>query len=454
MRPLSYTSLLIGALAAGLLASPLQADPSDSEAASQHKYDLGQPGPYAAGFTHYVTIDRSRPGDGGQYRHRPIAVYVWYPVDRRTIRPKTPEAIYPLDPLYGKAPESRSTHWETYGLDPAYRQVHPSADAPFPLLVFSPGAFSLPTRSISLGTRLASHGFVVAVPYHFGDGTLGEPTDPSIAVQMRTMLYHRPRDLSYVLTDLLRRNRKPSNLIEGTIRPGQVAAGGFSLGGYAAMALAGGDDDVCDLPDNVMTAGILDADPPAELCEPTRPDRRFKAIVPRDGSSQFLHFRELRRIRVPAMGLGEEWTTLELQGVASWQARQHAALSERPAYRIDVFNTNHLSFEDLCEDIQVAVDLGLMTKEEGDAHYQALCVGVTPAAVVHDLVNKYTLAFLKTYLTHERGYAHLLTPQWALKKEQYVEFFDRERVPARWIKADWPLDTVYFAHQPGTQVHE
>jgi len=50
------------------------------------------------------------------------------------------------------------------------------------------------------------------------------------------------------------------------------------------------------------------------------PDPRIKAIVTLDGSNQVLHFAELTRVQVPALGIGEEWNA-----VMDWQARQHAA---------------------------------------------------------------------------------------------------------------------------------
>lgn len=260
--------------------------------------------------------------------------------------------------------------------------------------------------------------------------------------------------MSFLLTELLSRNQSPGNLLRGTIRPDQIAAGGWSLGGYAALALAGGDDDSCDisdLPPGPLTSIKITR---GDWCRPILPDPRFKAIVSHDGSSWALHFDEMKRISVPVLSMGQEWGKLLTSmgpDEASWHARQHAATSGNPSYRLDVFNANHTSFSDGCEELMVIRDLvpEFMTPELFAAQYGSKCIGVTSASVVHGLVAKYTAAFLKTYLAGESGYGQILTPEWTLTREPYVEFFTRERLSADSITTDWPDDSAYFQHQEG-----
>jgi hypothetical protein len=409
------------------------------------------------GFTSYTVTDLSRPGDGGQYPNRPIPVHVWYPADPQAIGPGAQEAIYPLDPLYGQVADSYSSDWEKYGIDPAFQGPAPSASRPFPLLVFSPGWGAPAFAHTSIGARLASHGFVVAVPYHFGDWWWPwEPTFDPITVAT----YNRPLDVSLVLTDLVEKSQAGGHLLQGTIRADQVAAGGWSLGGYAAMVLAGGDDDVCDTPFGPLYEYVGETLPPGNWCVPAYPDPRFKAIVPMDGSGWLLHFRELSRITVPAMGMGQEWSTLASDPVfASWHAREHAAYSGHPAYRVDVFNTNHQSFSDICEANQVLDDLvngGRVPAEVWPPWLVALldelfCTGVTPSGEVHQVVDKYEIAFLKTNLAGVPGYQDVLTPGWALAREPLVEFFVTEKRNPSSISEDWPGDFLYFPHQPGSE---
>jgi predicted dienelactone hydrolase len=412
--------------------------------------DPGEKGPFAVGFTSLMIADPARLGDGGQYTFRPIPVFVWYPVDPDAIGDSTPLAVYPLDPLYqgapaGGLPELTSIELEKYGIDRAYEAPPVAARRPFPLLVFSPGFGVPPWVHASIGTRLASHGFVVAVPYHFGDAWW--PWEPSHPIDV--VCFNRPRDVSFALTELLTKNRTAGDLLQGAVSPSQVAAGGWSLGGYAATTLAAGDDDVCDTP-----FGNL-ADPaPCVLPLPRRaePDPRFKVIVPLDGSSWILHFEELARVGVPSMGMGEEWSTLAVDPIfASWQARQHAAFSGHPNYRADVFGTNHQSFSDLCADIPMLGDLNIWDPATVDFFTSILCTNITPPADTRRLVGKYLIAFLKTNLAGESGYQSILTPGYALTSEPLIEFFATEKRSPSSIQQDWPSDFVYFTHQPGSQ---
>jgi predicted dienelactone hydrolase len=410
--------------------------------------ELAVQGPFEIGFTSFVLTDSSRPGDGDAFLNRPIPVYVWYPVDPESIDSSTPEAVYPLDPLYVTSLAATSGNWEAYGMDPAYQEPDPSSAGPFPLLMFSPGWGAPAWMHTSIGTRLASHGFVVAIVYHFGDQWWPwEPPYDNLALAS----WNRPRDVSFTLTELLNRNAMPGNLLHELLMPDAVAAGGWSLGGYASMVLAAGDDSVCDKfyePGMEWTLPLPDG-----LCGPSPPDPRIKAIVPLDGSNQLLYFEELARVRIPAMGIGEEWGYLELTDpeFASWQARQHAAFSGHPRYRVDVFNTNHQSFSDTCEGVRVLGDLGLLSADDVAGLLALFCDGMTPSAEVHTLVNQYLIAFLKAHLRGQNRYQRLLTPGYALTRQPLIEFFVNEKRSPNSIDDDWPDDFIYFMHQPGSE---
>jgi hypothetical protein len=69
------------------------------------------------------------------------------------------------------------------------------------------------------------------------------------------------------------------------------------------------------------------------------------------------------------------------------------------------------------------------------------------------LMAKYAIAFLRTVLARESGYQNILTPGYALTREQYIEFFVTEKRNPNSISENWPswpdLKT-YFMHQPGS----
>lgn len=419
----------------------------------------GAPGPFAAGHTSYVIHDTSRSGarpndDTFALTGRPIAVSVWYPVDRESISATTPPAVYPLDPLYRRVPDSTSLDWEAYGLDPAWEAVRPSRAGPFPLLVFSPGATMPNYLHTSLGARLASHGFVVAVPHHFG--MQWWPWEP-LMDEMAALAFDRPLDMSFLLTDLLVRNERRRDLLSRTIRPHQVAAGGWSLGGYAALVLAGArDDSVCDVfaANFPTTEDPYGRPPPEWTCAPAEPDPRIKAFVGLDASSQVLHFWELSGVRVPSLGIGETFATLSAwypPPMESWQARQHAAISGHPNYRVDVANAIHPSFGDWCETGHLLVDKGYDAAYMGGffGMFLPLVCGpdIIAPADLHRIVSTYMVAFLKTELADKDGFERYLAPGYAGRVEPASQLFLTEKGPIP-ANVDWPPDSVYFVTPP------
>ena len=407
--------------------------------------DIGQPGPFAIGFTSFVLTDNSRSAPNGSSEGRPIPVYVWYPVDHASVDSNTLRAEYPLDMLNMPGLISRSDEWESMGYDPTYQEPYPSGKGPFPVLLVSHG-WGVPAWLMTgLATRLASHGFVVAVPYHTGDPLWFGWEPPADHYAM--VLWNRPRDLSVVLTNLLERNVAGGNLLHGVIDPSKVAASGWSAGGYAAIALAGGDDTVWDY-------GLTDAYavydgpiPESVPHTPSLPDPRFKVIVTFDGANQELRFEELARVKVPAMGLGEEWNVVQ-----DAQARAHAAYSGHPNYRVDLTGTNHLSFSDFCNGLNIMESRGYDPTWGSVADLRVwYCEGVLPSAESRGLITRYSLAFLKTQLLGEPRYQRMLTPGWALTQETFVEFFVTEKRNPNSIDEQWPSYFIYFPHQPGSQ---
>jgi hypothetical protein len=431
---MKQTRMLMFLLIGALLSSAAPAAPAESAAGVP---DPGQKGPYEVGFEYYQVVDVSRNAgiDG-----RPIAVYAWYPVDPSSISASSPEAVYSLDPYFGYLPLTNSSDWEAFGIDRTYQEPSLSSHKPFPLVMYSTGWTTPATTAISVATRLASHGFVVAVLYYYGDGWWAwEPQDHLALTGM-----NRPLDVSFVLDDLLIRNQTPGDLFFGSVRPDQVAASGHSLGGYASLVLAGGDDLVCD-----SFPGA-----PPETCRELLPDPRIKAIVTLSGGNQFLRFYELARIRVPAMGIGEEWSTLISYmgpGWASWQARQHAAIQGHPCYRVDVVSAIHETFMNACEFFMVLDKVGIWPQWLVDYLLGVCCTTSIPSLEAKRLAAKYMIAFLKTELVHEQGYQHILTPGYALNSEEFIEFFVTEKRNPNSTEEDWPDVFWYFPHQPGSE---
>jgi len=403
-------------------------------------------GSYLVGYTHLVVLDESRnPEIGG----RPIAVDLWYPADPTNQGNPLLPAEYEMDPYNVLGAHDNgwgtvsSSLWEDAGLDPAYQEPAPFPNQSFPLLLFSFGWGNNSFDYLFLGPRVASHGFVVALVSTYGDTYPDGTYDHSAVAALNRML-----DARFLITEFLTRDMDPDDPLYGMINEDQIAMSGHSWGGYASLALAAGDVELCD----TFYGDPYEGDPPPEACGPVLPDPRIKAIVTLDGSNQNLHFQELAQVTIPAMGIGEEWTTLTgLFGPenASWQARQHAAMQGHPNYRVDVAYAEHGSFTDWCETVEVAYDINLI--DEGT--YQEWKCSPEPisSAEIERLTTMYLIAFLKVNLVGDHEYQSLLTPGYALAHEPNIEFFVTEKRNPHAIDEDWPDDFVYFMHQPGSE---
>ena len=412
-----------------------------------------QPGPYKVGFVMNTYYDSTRSDFAGGAR--PIQTFIWYPAAPDNNGNPMPPAVYPVTthivPIV--FPDASSTDFETYGIDPAYQEVAASKDSPFPLVVLSPGQGESSSLFIQIGARLASHGFVVAIPTNYdekvkitGETTVEPVYYPTMAAYTIGIYTNRIRDVQYLMTRLVADSQQSGNLLYGTIRPDQIAVAGHSVGGGAALALAGGDEQVCDM---------MGLDPnkfPPETCGSILPDPHVKAIVSIDGSNQFLYYAELARIKIPSMEIGQEWNTIESTN-ASWgfiQARQHAAIQSHPNYRVDVAYANHFSFLNHCALTQVLHDKGIGDDASLVDYLQKSCQPepVSPEEF-SNLTTQYMIAFLKTELVRETGYQEMLTTGYALKNEPFIEFFETE--PDSSNSPDEDGYFSYFKHQPGTE---
>ncbi len=386
--------------------------------------------PFAAGFTHFVFHDASRV-------NRPIAVAVWYPVERTSVNASTPGAQYPLDIFAGALPTATSADYEDFGIGRAYEEPA-AAPGRHPLVVFSMGGGMTYDEYAFLGPGLAGHGIVVAVLAHWGDGYSGSPGEPLFAWE--EMVYHRPRDMSRALDVLLERNGAPGDLLAGTIDPQRVYASGHSIGGYAAMALAAGDDLACDVVDPAIAVPYT--------CAPTPPDPRFGSIIPLDGSNLMLKFSELARVHVPAMGIAADSNRTAI--AMSIPGRQHVAFQGHPNYRVDVHNpvadpmAYHVAFSSTCASLGVYQKYPEMLPLWGDYQWWLdwWCpADALPAQEMYRIMIKYYVGFIS-------GTQPILTPGYALTSEPGVAFFVTEPSNPKPTGGEDPAYR-YFVGQPG-----
>ncbi|GAC1426024.1 MAG: hypothetical protein NVS1B13_08540 [Flavisolibacter sp.] len=100
----------------------------------------------------------------------------------------------------------------------------------YPLIIFSHGSGSMPLLFRTLGQYLARYGFVIGMPEHPGNNR----NDNSLADTVDNLI-NCPTHLQTAINWLLHTSEFKSFLI-----PDTVSLIGHSMGGYSALALAGG----------------------------------------------------------------------------------------------------------------------------------------------------------------------------------------------------------------------
>lgn len=109
---------------------------------------------------------------------------------------------------------------------------YPRARGPFPLIIFGHGFAVTPQIYSSLLHAWARAGYVVAAPI-FPLGNANAPGGPN-----ESDLVNQPRDMSFVITQMLTANTIRGGVFAGMIDPRHIAVSGQSDGGDTALTAA------------------------------------------------------------------------------------------------------------------------------------------------------------------------------------------------------------------------
>jgi predicted dienelactone hydrolase len=351
-------------------------------------------GPYAVGLRDFV-VAPAREGE------RPLTVSVWYPAlnpeglaATTTYLMSFPAGEYALFTLAGQALVDAA---------PA------AADAPYPLVVYSHGAYMFRQSIAYLTEHLASQGMVVIAPDHEDNwGNFGGPLESSEI--SRSADLRRTLDFAQELT-------APGGPLAGLIDMDHVAAAGYAFGSYIALQLGGArlnldeffvwckeEDDPhadCIYMESVDKLAHLAGlqDPPVGLWPDWR-DERVDAVVMLGTTVHLLGFSGTQQVRVPTLAL--IGTLDEL----SWPAFDHFDFYQRlpSARKTQVLfeNANHFIFLPTCAAMPDFVKMGFAW---------ACTDAVWDLARTHDLTNHFVTAFLLAELKGDAEAAKALAPE-------------------------------------------
>ena len=174
-------------------------------------------GPYKVGYSTLHLPDRD--------------VAVWYPADASAVAGK-PKATYdqttPLpDDLKGLVP----AEFNRVVTMNAYDDAPPSAEGPFPVVLFSHGASAYRMVNSALAAGIASWGFVVVSPDYLEHGLVAEVRG---TLSMSTSDVDRAT-ASETLDLVTAENTRTGSLLNGVADLSRIAAVGHSLGGRTSF---------------------------------------------------------------------------------------------------------------------------------------------------------------------------------------------------------------------------
>jgi predicted dienelactone hydrolase len=253
-------------------------------------------------------------------------------------------------------------------------------DGPYPLVIFSHGAFGVRFQSVFFTQYLASHGYIVVSPDHVGNTLYdmikmgGYSMDPVVE-----SAFDRPLDVDHLITLMLEWNELPSSFYYATINPERIGMSGHSFGGYTSFY-----------------QGFEDP--------------RIKAILPMAPATQQLAVFgfKMGEFPIPTMVMaGGKDKTLDTEKDMTLAYEQLPA----PKYYFELKTAGHYSFTDICSLNlkQLADDIGF-----GDAE-DALEDGCGPenvdVAFAHPLIRQFGIGFLNAHLRDSPGSAIYYTAE-------------------------------------------
>lgn len=321
--------------------------------------DPAEPGPHPVGRSTFTLTDDSRDG-------RALDVDVWYPAVAGAAGEPSSYLLPGEVPVTARALD-----------DP------PAAEGWFPLVVFSHANAGSRFQSFSLAESLAGHGFVVAAPDHQGSTVLDQIGGSTASFD--EVAVDRPLDVSAVIDAMVDRSSAPTDALSGRIDHEAIGVVGHSMGGFSALAVAGGTDSV-DADDRV-TAAV--------------------AIAP---MSSILSDDNLSAVDDPTLLVGG---TADTTAPIDDAVTRPFALVGAEVRRVDVVRAAHWSFTDIC---QLQSTLAFVQAEPGvQRPFAVNAVGACgddalPADVAKRLTSRYVVAFLRVHLAADDRYAPFLDP--------------------------------------------
>jgi predicted dienelactone hydrolase len=273
--------------------------------------------------------------------------------------------------------------------------VHPNADAAdgkHPLVLLSHGMYGNHRNQAWLASILTKQGYIVAAIDHPGTSTFQRDADHA------RELWERPRDISRTIDHIL-----ADPTYAGHVDAEQIFMAGHSLGGFTAVALAGGRfdpvkfDTFCASVDADIACGVMDrwqvAKSDTDRITITRDmsDDRIKGFAVFDlGGTQSFSTNSLGAIDTPMLVIGAPENVHGLNLDVESRALNVALPSDITTY-LEPAGLSHFDFMGECTENGLAI----LKEEEPDDVY--VCEkGTSERAVEHKQIASQVMNFFES----------------------------------------------------------
>ncbi len=285
-----------------------------------------------------------------------------------------------------------------------------------PVVIVSHGLASRPEDFGQLATALASNGFLVALPQHPGSDlkqakALLEGSSKEV-FELQEFI-DRPKDISFVIDELERRNKRE---YQGRLNLQQVGVIGHSFGGYTALALAGAQIDFESLKEdcsrfNYLNLSLLLQCGALNLPRQTYQlaDPRVAAIIAKNPLDSGIFGKGgLQKVSLPTFLMAGSYD-LVTPAVPEQMFSFPLLIKAPESYLGIVEGESHVDFSQL--------DAGISDLVESVTH-----LALPSPELVNTYTNSVSVAFFKVYIAGDKKYLPYLQSSYAAYLSQNQNF--------------------------------
>lgn len=340
--------------------------------------DPMQPGPFPVGVRTVELVDPSRTDDQGAPRR--LLTEIWYPAVQQTsgegwtYEPEAEASEEFMGDDYQKLVDADLPGMHSF----AVRDAEPDREhGPYPLILFSHGAYGIRWQSVFYTPHLASHGYVVVGCDHTGHTVWDLLRDGFDDGKTAVSSQQRLDDSRFLIDTLSAASRDPEDFLGGLLDPRRVGVTGHSFGGWSSVTVGCTDERVDVVVSHSPVIGLAVV---------------FGCV--------------LESYPVPLLVMGG---TRDMTVPWKDQYCEYNLVTSDTQYLYELVDGGHYTFSNICE-----LDLLTLSQEfDFGTAEEALEDGCSPtenvaAADAHQTINHYATALFNQVLRGSAGSAALL----------------------------------------------